>query len=82
MKKIVGFIAMVLIAGMLFAAGSTEQASQEAGLNIAIITTPPSGVDDGSFNQDNYNGILAFIDEYPEAQVTAIREPSGDVAAA
>ncbi|MBJ2356155.1 BMP family protein [Sphaerochaeta sp. S2] len=81
MKKFVGFIAMVLIAGLLFAAGSAEATSQEAGLNIAIITTP-SGVDDGSFNQDNYNGILAFIDENPEAQVTAIREPSGDVAAA
>ncbi|MDD4302820.1 MAG: BMP family ABC transporter substrate-binding protein, partial [Sphaerochaeta sp.] len=71
MKKFVGFIAMVLIAGLLFAAGSAEATSQEAGLNIAIITTP-SGVDDGSFNQDNYNGILAFIDENPEAQVTAI----------
>ena len=81
MKKFVGFIAMVLIAGLLFAAGSAEKTSQETGLNIAIITTP-SGVDDGSFNQDNYNGILAFIDENPEAQVTAIREPSGDVAAA
>ncbi|MDD4648123.1 MAG: BMP family ABC transporter substrate-binding protein, partial [Sphaerochaeta sp.] len=61
MKKFVGFIAMVLIAGLLFAAGSAEATSQESGLNIAIITTP-SGVDDGSFNQDNYNGILAFID--------------------
>lgn len=80
MKKLVVSIVMVLIVGMLFAAGSKDTA-QEAGLNIAIITTP-SGVDDGSFNQDNYNGILSFIEENPGAQVTAIREPSGDVAAA
>ncbi|WP_332448247.1 BMP family lipoprotein [Sphaerochaeta sp.] len=82
MKRAVGFIAMVLIAGTLFAAGSAEQQAKAApGLNIAIITTP-SGVDDGSFNQDNYNGILAFVKNHPEAKVTAIREPSGDVAAA
>lgn len=45
----------------------------KTGLKIAIISSP-SGVDDGSFNQDNYIGVLRFIEEYPDATVTAIRE--------
>lgn len=49
-------------------------------LKIAIVSSP-SGIDDGSFNQDNYNGILAFIKDHPEATVTPVREKSGDVAA-
>lgn len=57
----------------------TEEATGEEGaaLKIAIVSSP-SGVDDGSFNEDNYNGILAFIDENPDATVQAVREPSGD----
>ncbi|WP_432628647.1 BMP family lipoprotein [Brotaphodocola sp.] len=56
------------------------QASGDA-LKIAIVSSP-SGVDDGSFNQDNYNGVLAFIEENPSATVTPVREESGDTAAA
>ena len=67
------------------AAESTgEEAAQEGsgeGLKIAIVSSP-SGVDDGSFNQDNYNGVLKFIEENPSATVTPIREESGDSAAA
>lgn len=51
------------------------------GLKIAIVSSP-SGVDDGSFNQDNYNGILAFIESHPDATVTPVREETGDTAAA
>ena len=61
-----------------------EEAAQEGsgeGLKIAIVSSP-SGVDDGSFNQDNYNGVLKFIEENPSATVTPIREESGDSAAA
>jgi len=43
------------------------------GLKIAIVTSP-SGVDDGSFNQDNYDGIQSFIASSPGATVKAIRE--------
>lgn len=43
------------------------------GLKIAIVSSP-SGVDDGSFNQDNYNGILDFIKTHPDASVKAIQE--------
>ncbi len=52
-----------------------------AALKIAIVSSP-SGVDDGSFNQDNYNGILAFIESHPDATVTPVREETGDTAAA
>ncbi len=57
-----------------------ETAEGGAALNIAIVTSP-SGVDDGSFNQNNYNGILAFIAENPDSKVTAVREETGDVSA-
>ena len=60
-----------------------EPAGEAAGgaLKIAIVSSP-SGVDDGSFNQDNYNGILAFIESHPDATVTPVREETGDTAAA
>ena len=63
---------------------STDAAAAEAtedGLKIAIVSSP-SGVDDGSFNYDNYQGILTFIDENPGAVVTPIQETTGDSAAA
>ena len=64
-------------------AAETPAAEDEtaAGLKIAIVSSP-SGVDDGSFNQDNYNGILSFIESHPESTVTPVQEPTGDVAAA
>lgn len=43
------------------------------GLKIAIVTSP-SGVDDGSFNQNCYEGVLAFIENHPEATVTPVQE--------
>ncbi len=64
--------------------GAEETSTGEptgAGLKIAIVTSP-SGVDDGSFNQDNYNGILSFIEANPDATVKPVNEPTGDTAAA
>jgi len=83
MKKTICLVlAIAMICGVLFAAGSKEQAPAAAdALKIAIVTSP-SGVDDGSFNEDNYNGILAFIKKHPAAKVTPLREPTGDSAAA
>ncbi len=66
------------------AADQTEASTQNKsgeGLKIAIVSSP-SGVDDGSFNEDNYNGILSFIDEYPDATVTPVQEPTGETDAA
>ena len=52
----------------------------EGGLKIAIVTSP-SDVNDGSFNQDNYEGILAFLEGHPDASVTAVQEPTGEAEA-
>lgn len=53
---------------------ATESAAAGTGLKIAIVTSP-SGVDDGSFNQNNYEGIQSFIASHPDATVTPIQEP-------
>ena len=66
-------------------AADTEAAAPAASdgktLKIAIVSSP-SGVDDGSFNEENYNGILSFIDAHPGSTVTPVQEASGDTAAA
>lgn len=95
MKK---FLAMALASVMVFslaACGNSNTASEtpntqeteaaenktEDGLKIAIVSSP-SGVDDGSFNEDNYNGILSFMEKHPGATVNPVKEPTGDTAAA
>ncbi|OON95714.1 MAG: BMP family ABC transporter substrate-binding protein [Candidatus Epulonipiscioides saccharophilum] len=60
---------------------SNNSASEEStGLKIAIVTSP-SGVDDGNYNENNYDGILAYIEDHPDATVTAMQETTGDVTA-
>ena len=60
---------------------SQAEQTESANLKIAIVSSP-SGVDDGSFNEDNYNGIVAFIEDNPGSTVTPVREETGDPAAA
>lgn len=89
-KKNVILVAMLLVASMLLVACNGGKDNSKNGtdgvvdkgdaLNIAIVSSP-SGVDDGSFNQDNYEGILAFIENHPDAKVTPVQETTGDVAA-
>ena len=62
-------------------AGEATADTTGAALKIAIVSSP-SGVDDGSFNEDNYNGILKFIESHPDSTVTPVRESTGDTAAA
>jgi basic membrane protein A len=53
---------------------STNDTPQtEEGLKIAIVTSP-SGVDDGSFNQNNYEGIRTFVAANQGTAVETIRE--------
>ena len=54
---------------------STEAPTEgsEGGMKIAIVTSP-SGVDDGSFNQDVYEGIVAFKEENEGVEVTPVQE--------
>ena len=51
---------------------ATEETATEEGLKIAIVSSP-SGVDDGSFNQNNYEGIQAFIAANPGSKVTPVK---------
>ena len=84
-RKIALLFIVALIAVVMTACGNSKNEAQsgadEEGLKIAIVTSL-SGVDDGNFNEDNYNGILNFIENNPTATVTAIKEESGDPAAA
>ncbi len=75
-RTILLLLILSLVSTVAFAGGSQEEAT-ESGLNIAIITSP-SGVDDGSFNENNYDGCLAFVANNPGSKVTPLREPSGD----
>ena len=80
MKKFLALVLSSIMMVSLAACGDTSGGNGD-GLKIAIVSSP-SGVDDGSFNQDNYNGVLKFIEENEGATVNAIREETGDSAAA
>ncbi len=82
MKKLLALVLASVMAFSLVACGSNSgNGNAEGGMKIAIFSSP-SGVDDGSFNQDIYNGVLKFVGENEGATVTPIREESGDSAAA
>jgi len=87
-KKMLMVLFTALMVVFMAACGNNEAKDNESGsdegkkgLKIAIVTSP-SGVDDGNFNEDNYNGILSFIEKNSDATVKAIREETGDPAAA
>ncbi len=85
MKKVLALtLALVMCFGLVACSGGTTTSAEPSGdpstLKIAIVTSP-SGVDDGSFNEDNYNGILAFIANHPGATVTPVNEPTGEATA-
>ena len=67
------------------AGSSGSQASSGddvSAMKIAIVTSPNT-VDDGSFNEDNYNGILNFIESRGNVDtVNPVQETTGDPAAA
>ncbi len=63
------------------AEAEAQETSGDTALKIAIVSSP-SGVDDGSFNEDNYNGILTFIESHPDCTVVPVQETTGDVTAA
>ena len=85
MKKILALVLALTLVFALAACGTktatsetdtpaaSAPAAEPTGLKIAIVTSP-SGVDDGSFNQNNYEGIQSFIATHPDATVTPIQE--------
>lgn len=55
-------------------AGSENSGEETAkGLKICIVSS--SGIDDGSFNENCYDGILAFVADHPDCTVTDVKEP-------
>ena len=80
-KRISGLMLTLAMAVSLLAGCGSGAGGSGDGLKIAIVSSP-SGVDDGSFNQNNYEGIQAFIASNPDATVTPVKEESGEVAAA
>ncbi|WP_217491086.1 MULTISPECIES: BMP family protein [unclassified Bacillus (in: firmicutes)] len=82
-KKLVMLVCIALLTFAMAACGKSEDkesGSNKDGLKIAIVTSL-TGVDDGNFNENNYNGILKFIENHPTATVKAIKEETGDPAA-
>lgn len=55
---------------------SAADSGSSDGLRICIISN--TGIDDGSFNQNCYEGIQAFIQDHPESTVTDIKEPDNN----
>lgn len=80
-RAFIAALAVLLVAGMAAcgptksssSTGSSNATSNEKALKIAIVTSP-SGVDDGSFNQNNYEGIQAFIKKHPGSTVTPVQQ--------
>ena len=87
-KKLIPMIACLAAAAMLAGCGNGSSGtadnggsgSAEKALRIAIVSSL-SGVDDGSFHQESYSGIVDFIAEHPGSTVTPREETTGDTAA-
>lgn len=82
MKTSKKILALLLSVAMLFTMASCGKKEEKTGLKIAILTSPNT-VDDGSFNEDNYNGIVNFIKSRGDIDtVTPVQETSGESSAA
>lgn len=85
-KKLLGLLLLTMLIALTgcSSSGSNKESKKKSdkkeGLKIAIVTSP-SGVDDGSFNQNNYDGIKEFIKKNPDSTVKAINEKTGAAAA-
>jgi len=81
MKKLrlATLIIMVMSIMLVMLAACTEEGTgsggDDAGFRIVIVTSG-SSVDDGSFNQNNYEGIQDFIATNPGSTVTAVTSAS------
>ncbi len=75
MKKVIALvIALVMVLGVVACSGNSasKPAASDAKLKICIITS--SGVDDGSFNQNCYDGAKAFIASHPDCSLTDVKQ--------
>lgn len=56
----------------------TKDKKEVGKVSKILIVTSPSGVDDGSFNEDNYKGIQDFIKNHKDVEVKHVQESTGD----
>lgn len=54
-------------------AAEVEAVPEGKGLSISIVTS--SGIDDGSFNENCYDGAKAFVDSHPDSTLRDVKEP-------
>lgn len=54
-------------------AAEVEVVPEGKGLSISIVTS--SGIDDGSFNENCYDGAKAFVDSHPDSTLRDVKEP-------
>ena len=72
-KTIRKMAAAALAAGMAVGMmAAPAMAEENKALSICIITS--TGIDDGSFNQDCYEGIKTFLETHDDCKVTDIKE--------
>ena len=82
-KLLVLLLALALVFAFAACGGGGDEGGEAAGDGIKIaVVSSPSGVDDGNFNQNIYEGIVAFCNDNGNAEVTPVQETTGDVAAA
>ncbi len=72
MRKTVSFVAAAAGVMAMCLGAFTAQADEGTPFSVCIINS--SGIDDGSFTEDCYNGIKTFIDEHPDCTVTDVKE--------
>ena len=77
MKSILFAVTLMLLVVGMAACGNNN----DDGLRIAIVTSL-TGIDDMSFNQNNYEGIQAFMRANPGHSVQHVHEPTGQAGAA
>ena len=71
-KKITALLLASAMALSLFAVEAAAEETGAEGLKICIVTS--TGVDDGSFNQNCYEGIQSFLETHPESSVQDVKE--------
>ena len=79
-KRVLAAMMCLTLAALTVSGCGGKSGGKGEGLKIAIVTSL-SGVDDGSFNEENYKGIVSFVEENPGSEVTPVQESTGDTAA-
>ena len=79
-KRVLAAMMCLTLAALTVSGCGGKSGGKGEGLKIAIVTSL-LGVDDGSFNEENYKGIVSFVEENPGSEVTPVQESTGDTAA-